>query len=204
MMAWSPDETFSDNSCLFNERSWETGYLDELNGLNERPFSYSQYSFHAANPSMLHSTQGHEAGASNVNCTSQYSVAQGGAVTSQFMGYSTPMPGQPTPISAQPAHAMQSPPQCIPNRDARVRNQRSRVCPMPHKAKASAEPFQCKWKDCRSTQSFGRLNVLWRHIETQHLFPGAYKCHREGCGRSFNRKDNLGEHALRVHGERKV
>lgn len=102
MMAWSPDETFSDNSCLFNERAWETGYLDELNGLNERPFSYSQYSFHAANPSMLHSTQGHEAGAINVNCTSQYSVAQGDAVTSQFMGYNTPMPGQPTPISAQP------------------------------------------------------------------------------------------------------
>lgn len=71
-------------------------------------------------------------------------------------------------------------------------------------SRASAEPFQCKWKDCRSTQSFGRLNVLWRHIETQHLFPGAYKCHREGCGRSFNRKDNLGEHALRVHGERRV
>ncbi|KAF7530223.1 hypothetical protein PCG10_003594 [Penicillium crustosum] len=133
-MAWSPDETFSGNSCLFDERSWETGYLDDLNGLNEHPFSYSQYSFHAANPSMLHSTQGHAAGPGNVTCTSQYSVAQGGAVTSQLMGYGTPMLGQPTSISPQLAHAMQSPPQCIPNRAARVRNQRSRACPMPHKA----------------------------------------------------------------------
>ncbi|KAJ9481007.1 hypothetical protein VN97_g12503 [Penicillium thymicola] len=165
----------SDHSSLFDERCWETGYLDES------PFSHSQYSFHAANPNILHSTQGHAVGSSNSNHTSEYSVAQGGAVTSQFMGYSTPMLGQPTPISPQPAHAMQSPPQCIANRDARVRSQRSRACPKPHKAEASTEPFQCKWKDCRSTQSFDRLNVLWRHIETQHLFPGAYKCHREGC-----------------------
>ncbi|CAI7594453.1 unnamed protein product [Penicillium palitans] len=132
-MAGSLDETISDNSCLFNDQSWETGYLDELN-LNERPFSYSQYSFHAANPSMLHSTQGHAAGASNANSTSQYSITQGGAATSQLMGYSTPMLGQPTPISPQPAHAVQTPPQRITNRDTRVRSQRSRVYPMPHKA----------------------------------------------------------------------
>ncbi|OQD67726.1 hypothetical protein PENPOL_c003G02589 [Penicillium polonicum] len=174
-MDWSPDKVISDNSSLFDERCWETGYLDEL---NESPFSHSQYSFHAANPNILHSTQGHAAGSSNATCTSQYSVTQGGVVTSQLMGYSTPMLGQPTSISPRPVHAMQSPPQCITNRDTRVRGQRSRA--IRHKAEASAEPFQCKWKDCRSTQSFGRLNVLWRHIETQHLFPGAYKCHREG------------------------
>lgn len=190
-MAWSPDKVISDNSSLFDE-------------LNESPFSHSQYSFHAANPNILYSTQRHAPGSSNANCASQYSVAQGGAVTSQLMGYSAPMLGQPTTISPQPVHAMQSPPQCIANIDTRVRSQGSRAYPRPHKAEASAEPFECKWKGCQSTKSFGRLNVLWRHIETQHLFPGAYKCHREGCGRSFNRKDNLGEHALRVHGERRV
>ncbi|KAJ5529593.1 hypothetical protein N7527_002986 [Penicillium freii] len=130
-MPWSPDKVISDNSSLFDELCWETGYLDEL---NESPFSHSQYSFHAANPNILHSTQGHPAGSSNANCTSQYSVAQSGVVTSQLMGYSTPMLRQPMYISPQSVHAMQSPPQCIPNRDTRVRGQRSRACPMRHKA----------------------------------------------------------------------
>ncbi|KAJ5501182.1 hypothetical protein N7453_005999 [Penicillium expansum] len=193
-MPWPSDEPVSDNSFLFNERCWETGHLGDV---NESPFPHSQYSFPATNQNMLHSTQGQAEGTRNDTFTSQYSIAGIIETTSQPMGYITPLLGQPTSLSGLHAHTMQSPPQRIPNRDTQVRK-RPRACPKAHKAETPTGPFKCGWNGCLSTKSFGRLNVLWRHIETQHLLPGAYKCHREGCGKSFNRKDNLGEHVLRV------
>ncbi|KAJ5373110.1 hypothetical protein N7517_005116 [Penicillium concentricum] len=120
----------SDNPSLFNERYQETEYLDEPSG---SPFSYSQYSFLAANPNILHPTQG-QAGVSNAKYTSQYSIAEGTVGTSQPMAYTAPMLGQPPPLSPQPAHSMQSTPQCMPNHDTQARSQRSRAYPIPHKA----------------------------------------------------------------------
>ncbi|RAH73795.1 uncharacterized protein BO66DRAFT_388477 [Aspergillus aculeatinus CBS 121060] len=60
--------------------------------------------------------------------------------------------------------------------------------------------FQCDWKGCDARPTFHRSADLWRHIKHLHLSPGSHVCLIDGCGRSFNRNDNLTEHALRVHG----
>ncbi|KAJ5502465.1 hypothetical protein N7463_005339 [Penicillium fimorum] len=108
-MDWSPYKTVSDKLSL-HERRRETRHLDEL---NESPFSYSQYSFLDANPSMLYPTQGQTEEARNAKHISQYSAQGGIAATTQFMGYNTntPMLGKPTPLSSQDAHTMHNTPQ---------------------------------------------------------------------------------------------
>ncbi|KAJ5798460.1 uncharacterized protein N7503_007756 [Penicillium pulvis] len=60
-----------------------------------------------------------------------------------------------------------------------------------------SEILKCHWKGCRYTGTFGRKAELKRHVETQHIFPKAYKCPK--CGRPCNRDDNLNGHLRRVH-----
>ncbi|RAH81976.1 hypothetical protein BO86DRAFT_389223 [Aspergillus japonicus CBS 114.51] len=65
---------------------------------------------------------------------------------------------------------------------------------------STARIFQCNWAGCDTRPTFNRPADLWRHIKHLHLSPGSHVCLIDGCGRSFNRNDNLTEHALRVHG----
>ncbi|PYI19598.1 hypothetical protein BO99DRAFT_137642 [Aspergillus violaceofuscus CBS 115571] len=62
--------------------------------------------------------------------------------------------------------------------------------------------LQCDWRGCDTHPTFNRAADLWRHIKHLHLSPASHVCWIDGCGRSFNRPDNLTEHALRVHGYR--
>lgn len=62
------------------------------------------------------------------------------------------------------------------------------------------ETLKCRWKDCQYTGTFGRKTDLMRHLETQHVSTKAYKCSFPGCGRRFNRDDNLQGHLRKVHG----
>lgn len=60
-------------------------------------------------------------------------------------------------------------------------------------------PFRCKWFECKSTCQFSSKTTLFRHLETQHLFPGSWECLNEDCDKKFDRKDNMEEHLRRVH-----
>ncbi|KAL4914425.1 hypothetical protein BDW62DRAFT_190313 [Aspergillus aurantiobrunneus] len=55
----------------------------------------------------------------------------------------------------------------------------------------------CEWKGCESTRKFKRPHDLERHVKTQHIFPGSYKCPE--CPKTFNRRDNCEEHRRRRH-----
>ncbi|EAU39310.1 predicted protein [Aspergillus terreus NIH2624] len=66
------------------------------------------------------------------------------------------------------------------------------------KSRSSTQRFRCDRNGCDYTGTFGRKAELMRHIESKHVNPGAHKCPAPGCGRVFNRKDNLEEH-MRVH-----
>ena len=67
----------------------------------------------------------------------------------------------------------------------------------------AAEPaplrFSCKWEGCQYPRPFGREAELVRHLKSVHIKPGAYICPDLGCGKPFNRKDNLDAHRQRVH-----
>ncbi|KAJ5357581.1 hypothetical protein N7541_004739, partial [Penicillium brevicompactum] len=60
--------------------------------------------------------------------------------------------------------------------------------------------FQCLWRGCNYPGVFSRKGVLMRHIETQHVDPHSFDCHK--CDRTFSRKDNMMEHIGRVHKKR--
>ncbi|KAJ5154536.1 uncharacterized protein N7500_009975 [Penicillium coprophilum] len=84
-------------------------------------------------------------------------------------------------------------------------NKRSRTLRGGGKIKArdseSYGTFKCEWKGCRYDRLFSRKGVLMRHIETQHVTPGAFKCPDPGCGRAFNRRENLKAHRQTIHHE---
>lgn len=67
-------------------------------------------------------------------------------------------------------------------------------------ARSDPEVLRCQWKDCTYTRAFGRPKDLMRHIETQHVSPKAYKCWFPGCGKEYNRDDNLRVHLRKAHG----
>ncbi|KAH8699079.1 hypothetical protein BGW36DRAFT_377256 [Talaromyces proteolyticus] len=58
--------------------------------------------------------------------------------------------------------------------------------------------FQCEWKGCAYEGKFKHKRALMRHVESLHVSPGLYECHTAGCGRKYNRKDNLAEHQRRL------
>ncbi|PWY95567.1 hypothetical protein BO94DRAFT_130073 [Aspergillus sclerotioniger CBS 115572] len=60
------------------------------------------------------------------------------------------------------------------------------------------DSFRCGWSGCHYDRPFRRKVDLMRHIEGQHVSPSSYRC--AWCQRTFNRRDNLGEHRRRVHG----
>ncbi|OJJ29861.1 hypothetical protein ASPWEDRAFT_188278 [Aspergillus wentii DTO 134E9] len=59
--------------------------------------------------------------------------------------------------------------------------------------------YKCRWEGCRYKRNFRRCIELDRHVRTIHIFPRSYHCNVDRCTRSFNRKDNLKEHKIRVH-----
>ncbi|KAB8264686.1 hypothetical protein BDV32DRAFT_117399 [Aspergillus pseudonomiae] len=59
--------------------------------------------------------------------------------------------------------------------------------------------FQCGWKDCTYDGTFGREAELIRHVKLLHVSPRSYECRMPGCGRVFNRRDNLFDHRRRAH-----
>ncbi|PYI09408.1 hypothetical protein BO78DRAFT_38564 [Aspergillus sclerotiicarbonarius CBS 121057] len=63
----------------------------------------------------------------------------------------------------------------------------------------ASHDLRCQWKDCTTRPTFNRWEDLSRHIKTIHVFPHSYVCPVIGCGRLFNRKDNLEEHMSRHH-----
>lgn len=60
-------------------------------------------------------------------------------------------------------------------------------------------PLVCEWRGCRYAGSFGNPNSLIRHVRATHVSPRSFLCPFQGCGRPFNRKDNLDAHILRSH-----
>ncbi|KAL2835421.1 hypothetical protein BJY01DRAFT_252658 [Aspergillus pseudoustus] len=61
--------------------------------------------------------------------------------------------------------------------------------------------LKCEWHGCTYRGTFSRPGQLRRHVNTKHISPGSFVCPVTECGRSFNRKDNLGAHMQRVHPE---
>ncbi|KAJ5780507.1 hypothetical protein N7457_005667 [Penicillium paradoxum] len=59
--------------------------------------------------------------------------------------------------------------------------------------------FKCEWKGCTYDRLFSRKGVLRRHIETQHLNPGAFKC--PWCDHASSRRENLKAHRQAIHKE---
>ncbi|KNG91508.1 hypothetical protein ANOM_000048 [Aspergillus nomiae NRRL 13137] len=59
--------------------------------------------------------------------------------------------------------------------------------------------FRCGWKDCTYDGTFGREAELMRHVKLLHVSPRSYECRMLGCGRVFNRRDNLLDHRRRAH-----
>ncbi|KAL5356397.1 hypothetical protein BJX96DRAFT_105859 [Aspergillus floccosus] len=100
-----------------------------------------------------------------------------------FHGHFIPLDGSPDPVIPRNDY-----PQPTRNRPTTGAQERS-----------DTGLFRCQWKDCAYSGSFGRRTELRRHVETQHLAPSAYRCSERGCGRLFNRRDNLDEHLRRVH-----
>ncbi|KAJ0419559.1 hypothetical protein BJY00DRAFT_313942 [Aspergillus carlsbadensis] len=69
---------------------------------------------------------------------------------------------------------------------------------------ANPKPFPqrvlvCEWRGCNYTGTFSRHAQLKRHVDTKHIYPGSFVCPVPGCGRAFNRKDNLGVHFRQFH-----
>ncbi|KAJ5483295.1 hypothetical protein N7530_002541 [Penicillium desertorum] len=59
--------------------------------------------------------------------------------------------------------------------------------------------FQCKWKGCGYRGTFKRESSLVRHIRKIHISPLAHPCPVQGCGKVFNRADNLAQHTRSNH-----
>ncbi|KAJ6085654.1 hypothetical protein N7499_005283 [Penicillium canescens] len=59
--------------------------------------------------------------------------------------------------------------------------------------------FKCEWVGCTYDRFFSRKGVLMRHIETQHVSPGAFKC--PSCDHAASRKENLRAHRQSIHKE---
>lgn len=59
--------------------------------------------------------------------------------------------------------------------------------------------LRCEWRGCPSSRSFGRLADLKRHVETFHIARTTYRCAKEGCMRTFKRKDKFKEHIRKSH-----
>ncbi|KAJ5766882.1 uncharacterized protein N7511_004498 [Penicillium nucicola] len=59
--------------------------------------------------------------------------------------------------------------------------------------------FRCDWVGCTYDRFFSRKGVLKRHIETQHVSPGAYEC--PSCDHTTSRKENLKAHRWSIHKE---
>jgi uncharacterized Zn-finger protein len=60
-------------------------------------------------------------------------------------------------------------------------------------------PLRCYWPACTYTGTFSKKGQLTRHVNTKHISPGSFECPQLGCGKAFDRKDNLGEHMRRIH-----
>ncbi|KAJ5357582.1 Zinc finger C2H2 [Penicillium brevicompactum] len=60
--------------------------------------------------------------------------------------------------------------------------------------------YQCNFEGCTYDRLFSRKGVLKRHIQTQHLNPGGFKCPQ--CDHASSRKENMKAHRQAVHKER--
>ncbi|PYH90955.1 hypothetical protein BO71DRAFT_62639 [Aspergillus ellipticus CBS 707.79] len=57
----------------------------------------------------------------------------------------------------------------------------------------------CMWQGCTYGRPFRRIDDLMRHIRSTHVCRQSLQCF--ACGKSFNRKDNLTDHRMRIHPE---
>jgi hypothetical protein len=73
------------------------------------------------------------------------------------------------------------------------------LMPINHRRNKNYRPFLCEWRNCSNTTGFDRVECLRRHVLTQHVERGSFKCNYAHCNKAFNRKDNLRSHVQLVH-----
>ncbi|CAG8400106.1 unnamed protein product [Penicillium salamii] len=61
--------------------------------------------------------------------------------------------------------------------------------------------YRCEYEGCTYDRFFSRKGVLKRHIQTQHLYPRAFKCPHPPCEHASSRRENMKAHRQSVHKE---
>ncbi|KAJ7613172.1 hypothetical protein FB45DRAFT_672433, partial [Roridomyces roridus] len=75
-----------------------------------------------------------------------------------------------------------------------IKNSRGRRVPAPEEAGAEHRTFMCTVEGCGAWGAFEGVYIRMRNVSSLPPHP----CPYEGCGKTFNRRDNLVEHA-RLH-----